>query len=76
METIAGTARSSGRVPDADTDGLPGHALVDTDLASAFERFWSASKAVAQNGPSDLEPSDARDETGKRWVGCVSLAGT
>ena len=54
--TARETVCSNGQVPDAETHGLPGDAVLDTDLASASEHNRSASKAVAHNGPIDLEP--------------------
>jgi hypothetical protein len=55
--------RSRSRRRDA---RIAGRAVVNTDPASASEHYRSASKAVAQNGPSDLEPS-ARDEN-QQWT--------
>ena len=54
--TAGETVCSNGQVPDAETHGLPGDAVLDTDLASASEHNRSASKAVAHNGPIDLGP--------------------
>jgi len=58
--------RSSSRRRDV---RIARRAVVNTDPASASEHNRSASKAVAQNGPSDLEPSDARDDEGESGAG-------